>query len=299
MMKKQKSILLAGGKPRPLLSLVEALALASKIAPIVRDGRVKAKRIRTVDKDGNVVRELDGLNYQLALAARQDVEIDGGNPKWDVCPCGRVFKPAKKSLGVCEDCKRQTVCAGWGGPCPTLQKPTPKAFWGSKHAKRGGEPWLCKACAYKKRSDTITDSQKIEIVRRLTEGRKAMTPAQRSEHSRKVQASLTPAQRSESRRKGHASSTPDQRRLRGERIKRGLAKMTPDQIERRARAARVSIRKALKVRGMMLAKSSMAERREMTRRANEARRTKTIHDEADVQPVHWDPAQGRWLKGTG
>jgi superfamily II DNA or RNA helicase len=140
---------------------------------------------------------------------------------------------------------RQTVCAGWGGACPTGAKPGIGAFFRARVIRRGGGPWRCPSCTSRKSSAAKTPEQRSESARKARAsmtpeqksdaGRKAsatQTPEQRSERGRKANTGMTPEQRSKRARKASATKTPEQRSAPGHKVNAG---MTPEQRSERGR----------------------------------------------------------------
>ena len=168
---------------RKLLTKLEAMALAAKLAPGLRNFNNR-KRIHVTGPNGKVVRELTASEFQKKILEREGVELDADHPMWDACPCGRVFRDGREgSLGVCNQCRSQTVC-----PCGCGERPPADAFCQSRVTKRAGRKWQCSPSAARKRVAT-------------------MTPEQRSAASRKAAAAQTPEQRSETARKRMAAKT--------------------------------------------------------------------------------------------
>jgi superfamily II DNA or RNA helicase len=98
--------------------------------------------------------------------------------------------------------RRQTVCAGWNGPCPKNKKPPKGAFDPSTIRKRHDRPWRCIGCGSRMAIDSMTPEElsersrkpsKVktsdelkEIGRTLAKSRTKMTQQQRSEACRKA-----------------------------------------------------------------------------------------------------------------
>ena len=188
---------------RKLLTKLEAMALAAKLAPGLRNFNNR-KRIHVTGPDGKVVRELTASEFQKKILEREGVELDADHPLWDACPCGRVFRDGSGGKrGVCNQCKSQTVC-----PCGCGERPPAAAFSPSSVTRRAGRKWQCYPSAARRAIAAKTPEQRSEVSRKRMA---AKTPEQRSEAVRKRAATMTPEQRSEAARKAAAAQTPEQR----------------------------------------------------------------------------------------
>ena len=171
--------------------------LAGYVAPIVRGTSevLLRRRVKTYDREtGEVTGEVTMRQVigGLAEVTKLEIEvIDGKRPKHFTCgTCGKVFEVPKTHIPkTCDTCRanRQQPC-----PCGCGQLPPPAAFAPSNLARRAGRPWRCRHSAARMRVEN-------------------MTPEQRSETTRKWNASRTPEQRSEAVRRGHAARAPELR----------------------------------------------------------------------------------------
>jgi hypothetical protein len=85
--------------------------------------------------------------------------------------------------------EKQTVCAGFEGPCPHQAKPSKGAFDPSRVAQRKGEPWRCRLCGVRKRSALLTPQAKSASSRKGHETKLAvMSPELREATIRKRKA---------------------------------------------------------------------------------------------------------------
>lgn len=95
---------------------LEALAIASYVAPRMRSApeAKRKRRIKRLDKDGNVVGETTIEEIQKALLAKREIEFDvqdGVRPKSIACKCGRVFSPKKSGpIPFCCNACRDVKC---------------------------------------------------------------------------------------------------------------------------------------------------------------------------------------------
>lgn len=138
------------------LTKVGKLAIAGLTAPILR-GAKRARPIKVVDAEGNVVRFIDSVALAESVHARAGIEFsvqDGQAQTHITCPeCGCVFE--RRRFGSdgdrCGNCRRgrgQSVCAGFlGHPCPVHAIPPTAAFELGNVRARGGDPWRCSSCA--------------------------------------------------------------------------------------------------------------------------------------------------------
>ena len=202
---------------RKLLTKLEAMALAAKLAPGLRNFNNR-KRIHVTGPDGKVVRELTASEFQKKILEREGVELDADHPLWDACPCGRVFRDGSGGKrGVCNQCRSQAVC-----PCGCGRKPSKVALNRRKLILRGGKPWRCHAGVWL----DMSAEQRSVRGRKSTAARIAkMTPDKRAETSRKMSMARTREQRRESSRKAQAARTAEQR---SESARKRWAAMSPD-----------------------------------------------------------------------
>ena len=146
---------------RKLLTKVEAMALAAKLAPGLRNFNNR-KRIHVTGPDGKVVRELTASEFQKKILEREGVELDADHPLWDACPCGRVFRDGREGKrGVCNQCRSQTVCA-----CGCGARPYAGAFSASHVTRRRGMAWVCHSESARKAAAAQTPEQRSETARK-------------------------------------------------------------------------------------------------------------------------------------
>lgn len=130
------------------MNKAERLAVASVVAPFLREGAEKARqrRVARVDKDGSVVGYTTLDEVQKALFARQKIEIevvDGVRPKQIVCErCGKLRKVPKKghTPKTCEACLYVNTCADCAAPVHPLANAP------SRIKKRNGQMARCWDC---------------------------------------------------------------------------------------------------------------------------------------------------------
>ena len=152
---------------RKLLTKLEAMALAAKLAPGLRNFNNR-KRIHVTGPDGKVVRELTASEFQKKILEREGVELDADHPLWDACPCGRVFRDGSGGkLGVCNQCRSQTVC-----PCGCGERPPAAAFRQSRVTERAGRKWQCSPSAARKAIAAMTPEQRSEAARKAAKARR-------------------------------------------------------------------------------------------------------------------------------
>jgi hypothetical protein len=197
---------------------IEKLRIAAYVAPRVRGD--SPRRIKIVDRDGNVVRETTSAELTESLCAKADIEFDVGDSvkplKADCRICGRPFLlPQQGHKPVCcpshrAEALQQTVCAGFDGPCPEQCKPSLEAFDPYRVKMRGGEPWRCRVCAGRLNAARVPSNRWSEAGRAAWATK---TPEQRSVVAGKIHAAQTPEQRAERQRK--AAETLKKRRAAG------------------------------------------------------------------------------------
>lgn len=94
-------------------SKVERLAIAAQIAPVLRgtSTELKKRKVITVDKDGNKVREVTVADVQKGLLEAKKIEIEvqeGIWPKEIICAHCGLPAPANKTgrlNSICENCR--------------------------------------------------------------------------------------------------------------------------------------------------------------------------------------------------
>ncbi len=210
--------------PRALLTRWEALQLAARLYPGIRNGDGQNRRLHAVGADGKVVRTVTLREHRQRILKSVDMAGDWGKPIWDVCPCGRVFKAkelpqsvkqavkaatsptgiachgdglleaANRALaeevrryvssGVCPECKTQQVCPGFDGPCPTTEKVPQYALSRLRISNRHGDPWRCSACATRRAMARRTPED-------LSEAARKSWSKNRTQHSAAARAALS------------------------------------------------------------------------------------------------------------
>lgn len=95
---------------------------------------------KLVDKCGRVVGEVDPIQRSIEILKK----------------AGFIFEH--------ETGRKQTVCAGFEGPCPDKTKPPKFAFTRSAIKFRGGQPWRCSKCAVRKKLSMFADKRPACVV---------------------------------------------------------------------------------------------------------------------------------------
>jgi hypothetical protein len=222
---------------------LETLARAAAIAPLVREAwtssRAMAKRIRTVDSSGRVVRVVSAVEIVEKQLLREGIEIGappGQRPKALRCECGMPYLvPKKGKIPVrCARCAadryRCTAILPSGERCSSRVS---RGSWApSQIARRCGALPRCYYCANRATQAALIPEQRRENARKAAA---RLTPEQRRENARKGNAALTPEQRRENARKGNAAITPEQYRERGRKAAATLSALTPEQRSERNR----------------------------------------------------------------
>jgi hypothetical protein len=122
------------------MSKAERLLIAGQSAPTLR-ARESRRKIKVVDRDGKVVREIDDVALSLKIHERAGIEFsvqDGKRPKRVACEsCRRVFAAPTtgKIPKQCVRCRRPCVKCG--------EAVSKSAAWG---AQKDGRSVMCGDC---------------------------------------------------------------------------------------------------------------------------------------------------------
>jgi hypothetical protein len=195
---------------------LDALRTAARVAPLVREAwtssSATAKRIRTVDSSGRVVRVVSAVEIVEKQLLREGIEIGappGQRPKALRCECGMPYLvPKKGKIAVrCARCEADRWrCTGTlpnGDRC--TRRLSSQTWAPNRILARHGRAPVCWSCSNKAFLAAMTPGQRRERIRKM---HAAMTPEQRRENARKANAAfaaLTPEQRRERTRSAVAS----------------------------------------------------------------------------------------------
>lgn len=133
----------------------------------------------------------------------------------DCGECGRRAPPAErvdpeehereKLVELARDqAARQTVCAGWEGPCPHGARPSREAFMPRSVHRRKGEPWRCPSCSARRR---VTPESRT----RLKRVQASMSPDARRNIASAAASAMSLEQRRAAAKKGFATKTSAER----------------------------------------------------------------------------------------
>jgi len=233
------------------LTKVERLALAGRVAPLLRGKR--PRQLKTVNPRGDVVRTVSDVQLAESLLARQKIELELTDHarRFHCRLCGKKLSTNRGRTGRCVSCMRikdlDQLCPGYGGaPCNAIISRT--SFTPSAVLRREGKPARCRSCASKAASLT-----KDETARRAKSARmlEAMSPEQKQRrlaNLRTAIAAIPKSVRSENSRRANAELSAEARRQKIEKLRRlgrtserrdalksMMAQRTPEQRSQAAR----------------------------------------------------------------
>lgn len=134
--------------------------LDGAVSAIKLDETTRHRKIKTVDKTGNVVREVRGEELVGALA-KADALVN-------------AIEPGKELDVKLHACQRQVVCAGLAGDrCPIGAPISTNATNAKAIKRRGYEPWICTSCRRRRDHARRTPEQKTSLSKTLSVSRRA------------------------------------------------------------------------------------------------------------------------------
>lgn len=206
------------------LSKADRLAIAAYAAPRLRstDAQKKQRKVKLTDKDGNVVREITGAEYEEGVFLRAGIELavgEGVRPETILCEyCRKPVKVTGSAIPrTCRDgCSRHCDTEGCKGRV---------GLSGAFNRARGHVATVyCRPCVTKAWQAKMSPEKRAEAIRKNLEARPKEA---RSVAAKKANANRTREQRaaaSELRREMNRSRTPEENAENG---RRALDAKTP------------------------------------------------------------------------
>lgn len=204
---------------------LEALHLAAKIAPYIRDDehagaplkilvdghafylalpknrkRMKERIIHL--ESGATTTHRDAINKMaLAIGAEIHVVKERRRATHALCECGKVFEmpppPRQVAPKVCPVCDAsRRACPGWLGPCPTRSVASgTHEFKANVVRARNGEPWRCRPCASRRSASRWSEDARLKVraaaKKSACKRNRQMTSEERSQRAKRAWSLLS------------------------------------------------------------------------------------------------------------